>query len=157
MDRSFPLAVYSSFSPFATANSMVSLAPRAVTGARVTTSATATRSPPSSACGLRCLGKARRLELRQTEDVDDSPRRVDDMRTTQSRPAQDVEHLANITTLVVRFPSIAKVPSPLGPLRLVRGGIRGGGFDSTMKAWQKWSAAKRAHPRTDANQQRVSS
>ena len=29
------------------------------------------------------------------------------MRTTQSRPAQDVEHSANRTTLVVRFPAIA--------------------------------------------------
>ena len=105
MDRSLPLAVSSSFSPFATANSMVSLAPRAVTGARVTRSATATRSPPSSACGLRCLGKARRLELRPTEDVDDSPGRVDLMGTTKSRPAQVVEHSAKCTTLVVHFPS----------------------------------------------------
>ena len=106
MDRSFPLAVYSSFSPFATANSMVSLAPSAVTGTRVTMSATATRSPPSSACGLRCLGKARRLELRQTGDVDDFPRRVDFMGTAQSRPAQVVEHFVNLGTLGARFPSI---------------------------------------------------
>ena len=59
MDRSFPLAVYSSFSPFATANSVVSLVPRAVTGARVTRSATATRSPPPAA-PAGCVAWARR-------------------------------------------------------------------------------------------------
>ena len=55
----------------------------------------------------RCLGKARRLELRPTRDVDDFPRRVDKMDADDPALAQVFAHSANITTLDVRFPSIA--------------------------------------------------